>query len=373
MSKNILFIAPYRQGDGWGKASQDFALAMETTKHNIAIRPIYMDRGFFKQEAIDPKLIEMEGRSFDKYDMVIENVLPNYYEKTEVPTLAFLFLETNNLDKTFWYRPMSIMDGIIVASDAEKTTVDREINTPCWNVGGPLDSTVEDEGDLEGIPKDTFNFYFIGESIDRKNLEALITAFHLEFYRSEPVNLILKLNKSGMDSRTLSQHMQKEIQGIKNKLRIYEDKNLYKSEYLITDRLTEKEMVQLHTSCNCFVMPSRGEAFCRPAARAMVYGNTPIVTDNTGMTAFINDETGWVVPSKEVPLVSRDYPLKGIYTSRETWYDIDILALGKAMREAYTSDRTDKIKAGMEMAKALTYESVGKNIERVIDEYDSSQ
>ena len=38
----------------------------------------------------------------------------------------------------------------------------------------------------------TFNFVFVGEFIERKNLKALVRAFHTEFHPKEDVNLLIK-------------------------------------------------------------------------------------------------------------------------------------------------------------------------------------
>ena len=374
--KNILFIAPYRQLDGWGLAAKDYARALETTDNNIAIRPVYMSSS--TDWNLDEQLLDMEKRSFDHYDIIIEKVLPHLYEKSEVPTLALFTLETGNLNRSYWFDSISLMDGAMMPSSFERKVVESsDVNTPAYNISEPVDTTVFDKDwePLKGMPKDTFNFYFIGEFIPRKNLDALIIAFHTEFHRSEPVNLVIKANRFGIDEFQLNQTLSDYINVIKSHLRIYEIPSLYKSELLITTRLSDDEMCELHTGCDCFVMPSHGEAFCRPAVDAMGFGNTPIVTDNTGMTDFItNDLTGWVVESYETPVNTSSAPIPTLYTGRETWYDINILSLRKAMREAYETDKSDDKhlmkETGKRIAKTdFSYKTIGKNIERVIDEY----
>ena len=43
IAKNILFVGPYRQADGWGFASHDYLMSLLTTEHNIASAPIYLN------------------------------------------------------------------------------------------------------------------------------------------------------------------------------------------------------------------------------------------------------------------------------------------------------------------------------------------
>ena len=372
--KNILFIAPYRQNDGWGLAAKDYAKALETTKHNIAIRPIYMSNSI--DNDIDEQLKEMESRSFDNYDMVIQKVLPHLFEKSKIPSIGLFTLEVNNLKACPWYDNLQIMDGIMVPSTVEKDTIESAgIRVPTYAISEPVDTEKfkKEWGRLDIIPSNTFNFYFIGEYIPRKNLDALIKAFHVEFHRSEPVNLIIKTNLGGVNSQDLSQIVSENAKAIKQRMRIYNNPAMYKPELIITGRLSDDEMCQLHNSCDCFVMPSRGEALCRPAVDALGFGKTPIVTDNTGMVDFISDTVGWVVPSIETPIDTHTCPLPYLYTGRETWYDIDILALGGAMRQAYeTKAHPVKVAEGKRIAEQnFSHEFIGKKIERAIDEFDS--
>jgi len=372
MSKNILFIAPYRQNDGWGLAAKDYARALETTKHNIAIRPVYMANSV--DPNMDEQLLEMESRSFDNYDMVIQKVLPHLFEKSKIPSLGLFTLEIGGLKRCLWYDHIGLMDGALVPSWHEKKIIaDSGLTTPTWTISQPVDTDKFDKdwGQLPGVPENTFNFYFIGEFIPRKNLEALIKAFHVEFHRSEPVNLVIKTNRQSTDEYTLGQQVSDYINGIKGRMRIYDNPNLYKRELIITARLSDEEMNQLHQSCNCFVMPSRGEALCRPAVDAMGFGNTPIVNDNTGMVDFINDQTGWVIPSIEAPVDSAEYPLPYLYTGRETWYDIDVLKLGRVMRKAYERNTHKAVLGRKIVTTNFSYQAIGHKIERAIDEFDS--
>ena len=117
-----------------------------------------------------------------------------------------------------------------------------------------------------------------------------------------------------------------------------------------------------------------GEAFCRPAVDAMCFGNTPIVTDNTGMADYISKNTGWIVPSYETPVVTDDAPLPFIYSAKETWFEIDILKLRSCMREAYeqsTETKNEMQNNGKKLTGTFSHQSIGRNIEGAIDAYAS--
>ena len=179
----------------------------------------------------------------------------------------------------------------------------------------------------------------------------------------------------GISSHDLNIKIREDLEAIKAKLRIYEDPTLYKSILFVTEFLPDEELYGIHQACDCFVMPSHGEALCRPAVDALGFGNTPIVTDNTGMIDFINSNTGWVVPSHQVPVSAMQPPLPWIYTGRETWSEISIIDLQKCMRQAFELDaqgRKLKQELGKRIAKRdFSYETIGKNIEKALDDYTS--
>ena len=93
----------------------------------------------------------------------------------------------------------------------------------------------------------TFNFAFIGEFIERKNLQALIRAFHLEFDFQEPVNLLIKTSKVELPQ------IQDYIKHVKSGLKI---RSRYREEIIIAGRLEEKDYVSVLGQCHSFVMPA---------------------------------------------------------------------------------------------------------------------
>jgi glycosyltransferase involved in cell wall biosynthesis len=343
---NILYIGPYRQADGWGEAAHDYVMALHTTPHNLTIRPIYMASSLRQQI---PKIIpKLETTKYDHYDVVIQHVLPHLVEYVHgSKNVCLSMFETGSLEYTEWPRKLNcLIDELWVPSIQEKCDLmNSGVKIPIHNIGAAIDVTkFEKTHDmsrwLEYGLGDTFNFYFIGEYIPRKNLDALVVAFHREFSPDEPVNLILKVNKGGMTSTELANHLGKELTGLKKSLHLYQHVEMYKNDYLLTEYVPEAALYGLHQVCDCFVMPSRGEAFCRPAIDAMGFGNTPIVTNGTGMTSFIN-----------------------------TWSEIDILHLQRAMRTAYERrplERARMQEAGRAKVQEFSYENIGKAIDGVL-------
>ena len=379
---NILFIGPYRQADGWGYAAHDYVKALLTTEHNIAIRPIYMANRVSKEQQPDD-FLKAEKVKFEKVDIVIQNVIPKFLSTHGPHTnIALSLFETNNINHTSWVRSLNQIDYVWTLSKQECSNIKNSgVTTPTICTNGPINTDKYKHkrdndaicriAQTHNIPEDTFKFYFIGEYIQRKNIVDLLIAFYREFNFREKVDLVIKTNRGGVAPHTLKDKIFHDILNITKTMRMHNNDRRYKRPIIITDHLTDIEMNVLHQQCNCFVMPSCGESFCRPAIDAMGFGNIPIGTDNTGMTEFINKDTGWLIPSMTSPIFTNEPPMPDIYTTWETWERPNVLELQKCMREAYELSKEELVKkqeAGREMVKNFSYKKVGENIDKAIRE-----
>lgn len=371
---NALFIGPYRQNDGWGLASKNYIRSIATKFPNLTIRPIFLASG--SNENLDSDLLTYEKTTYDNYDIVIQNTLPHclFYDGRFQKNIGLFFLETNNISRSECITNINRMDEIWVPSSQEKKCLIKSgITKPVKTISLPLDiAQLKQYSDhrlnFNSIVDKTFKFYFIGEYVERKNISDLIQAFHLAFDISQPVSLIIKTSISGMSSYESHKVIETELEKIKKKMGISQR---YKKEILITERLSDKDIIGLHNSCDCLIAPSYGEAFCRPAAEALCLGKTPIVTDNTGMIDFINHENGFVVKSHRTPVYVENRPLStdfDIYTSNEYWYRIDMYDLISKMQTAYKmykenrKDLENKRDLGRSSIEKFSYENIGNNL-----------
>src|SRR5690606_13575351 len=124
--------------------------------------------------------------------------------------------------------------------------------------------------------KDKFVFYTIGEVSRRKNLVAFLKAFHLEFRPDENVAIVIKGNIPGVSPNQVDEHIREICNTVKDQLKLYRRKELYHSEVIIGQRLNEEQIMQLHTTGDCYVSASYGEGWNMPAFDAMAMGKTPI-------------------------------------------------------------------------------------------------
>jgi glycosyltransferase involved in cell wall biosynthesis len=294
------------------------------------------------EATLPAELYEAESNVLDTYpDVVIQNALPHYFSRQpDCWNIGIAYFESAKWTQINWHSYCNLMDEIWVSSKAEENILRKSgVKTRISIVPMPIDTSwlSKDAAPLD-IPNidDSYVFYYIGEMIHRKNIEGLIIAFHREFTKNEPVKLVIKTTKLLHSSEELSVVMQQQISDIKSKMRLYQNEDLYASEFLITDFLNQQELAGLHKLGDCLVLPSRGESLSRPVMEAMYMGNDVIVTNDTGMADLVGD-CGFLVESHETPVYVPDPPLANLYTSWETWREPSIIDLQRQMRAAYES------------------------------------
>lgn len=366
---NVLFIGPYKQRDGWGNAAKAYVRSLIASGVNLTIRPIFMnhDKEFDKCEDFK----SYEDKRYDKYDVVIQNVLPHMFRRYEDTTcIGLSYFESTHLQYTPWPNHINTMDYMWVTSVRERQSLmESGVTIPIDIIPIGCDPSIykkEYTFDKMNAHKDEFIFYFIGEYITRKNIRSLITAFHREFHPDENARLLLKLNKIGMSDHDLFSHITSHIQQQKTDMNMYPGPRVYKPEIVICAHLPIEELYGLHQFCDCFVVPSFGEAFCMPAFDAMAFGKTPIVGDNLSVVDFVTVETGgYTVKSTEVPAIAADRALPFLYTGRDSWWRIDINDLQAKMREAFNKKGSSVDKDELAtVVEAYSYEAVGSKIRR---------
>jgi glycosyltransferase involved in cell wall biosynthesis len=368
--KNVLFVGPYRQADGWGEASRSYIRAIATTNNNLTVHPNYFTNNITD---IPEDIVGYENIIYDNYDIVIQKALPGcffyngYYKKN----IAITELETSDWSRSSCIRNLNEMDEIWVPSAFEKQTLLKSgVHKPIKAISQPLDiEFINKLSDTKlPLPKsisNTFKFYFIGEYIERKNIDDLIIAFNLAFDYDEPVTLIIKTNAQGGNPNQLRQQIEQNIINIKQKM---STGNKFKKEIIITERLSNEQMIGLHNACDCFVNAAYGEAFCRPAAEALILGKNPIVNKNSGMKDFITNGNGFMVNSHKTPVMLNNRPLTkdfDFYNAYQHWYKIDIYDLVEKLKTAYSMYRTNKQEwinksnLGKSSADRFSYSTIG--------------
>ena len=322
----VLYIGNYKDGTGWANACINNILALDSVGVEVVPRPIS-----FNNSAGDcpQRILELEESSEAGCDICIQHTLPHLYSyNSKFKNIGFLATETNNFIESSWQHHANLMDEIWVPTEFCKTAcIHSGVNKDVKVAPHSLDlSPYQDEKYKQQGPKvenllNTFNFAFVGEFVERKNIQALARAFHSEFDYDEPVNLYVKTSSQSLD------YVQNYFKQIKDGLKLRKN---YKEEVVICGNLPKENYISVLSQCHSFIMPSRGEGFCIPALEAMAMGIPVIYTKGTGMDDFCY---GSPIESYKTPCFGAMSTMDYLYTANEKWNEINVESLMFAMRE----------------------------------------
>ena len=343
-----LYIGNYKDSTGSGYASLNNILALHSAGVDVVPRAITFNNS---HTDIHPTVTELESKSDANCDACIYHTLPPLYSyNSNLKNIGFFVTETVTFTETMWQKHINMMDEVWVPNNqmveaCHKSGVKVPIKVAPHSLDLAKYKNIEDcasAAEFDGC----FNFCFVGEMINRKNIEGLLRAFHSEFHPSEPVNLMLKISKSGLSSDDTLNAFKQLSDSVKSKLKI---RTKYKKEIAISGHLEDRHLLSLMSKCQCFVMPSFGEAWCIPALESMAIGMPVIYTGNTGMDDFCH---GWKVESEAKSCYNATDSLDYMYTSHTKWMEPSIEHLASAMRVAYETYKNDKEKYDLICADA---------------------
>lgn len=368
---NVLFTGMYRQNDGWGRSSQDYLRALRLVDGiKLEAKPLILSN------RVAPPTNEwddLEAADIGKPDVCIFHVPPQFSDPSPSCTNISMFhLETSNIGYSSYMRNKDMFRQYWVATKHERETlIDAEFDADkCRVVPMPINldflDTAEPNMDNE-ILGDKFTFLYLGDMAERKNVPAAILAYWLTFTDDDNVNFLIKVNVPTNPRQTKSgaQQTLEWIERLKYQCRLYDNSDEYPEIKVITDFITDKQVIDLQNRANCFVVSSRGESTCRPMLESFYLGKNIICTDGIGCidSDMMADDPGFYkVRSFIEPCQAKSAPIHGVYSSWENWRSIDILDLSDSMYKVWKGDsspqnRKEKVK------NVHSYAAIARTIE----------
>lgn len=209
----------------------------------------------------------------------------------------------------------------------------------------------------------TFKFYYISQWTERKNFKDLIEAFLSRFSQEDNVSLVIKtyINDHSQEDR---EKVREEVKKILSN--ISSCKGPFPRITLIHSLLSEEELNKIHSSCHCYVSPSRGEGIGLGIMDAIYFEN-PVITHSFG-------EHGTVLKKMFVDCGYSLKPVTGmsmnhLYTCDQNWATIPVTKLADCMYEVYSNYKRYKNKSKLYKEKLManfSSDSFIKNLKRNI-------
>lgn len=212
-----------------------------------------------------------------------------------------------------WIANYQGIDEVWAASRFIQTTFQSALRIPVlWMpIAVTLTNFKSRDRSYFGLPSNTFLFHFnfdFSSFATRKNPIAAIKAYRLAFRKSSGVATALVIKTRGYDP---------------------EGKNLAKLQaqtadesdiIVLNQEMTYPDTFALMNCCDCYISLHRSEGFGFTPAEAMLLNKPVIATDYSGTKDFINQDTGFPVDYRLVPVQQDDYPCWG----NQVWAEPDI-------------------------------------------------
>ena len=332
----VLFIGHYREQSGWGRAAQEYILALDQVC-DVVCRPVKLNP---IQAKVHERVLELESKSDKGCDVCIQNVLPHLlHYNGNFRNICLPFIDTVELDEHPW---LDHMEGFEIWSPC--TTQHEALKRTRVNATAVIPVPCDPSKYMSSRKKinighdlsNKFVFYSIFDLTPRKNLIGLLKAFHVAFEPWEDVELIIKTGKYGKNPEEVRKQVIQMNDKICESLKLPERKK----PIIITEHLTDEEVDGLHNLGDCFVLPSYGEAWCFPAFDAMAFGKYPIITGGISCDDYISHGVGWPINSRKTFVNGMTDTFKNIFTGKEQWFEPDLVAFSKAMRIKYEEYKT---------------------------------
>jgi hypothetical protein len=207
-----------------------------------------------------------------------------------------------------------------------------------------------------------FTFLSVGQWIDRKGWDLLIQAYTSEFMGESNIRLCIKTHN---DQKT-NEEMIREYLSTDVKNSTYMPRIMVKNQ-----KVDEKCMPLFYQEADCFVLPSRGEAFNLPALEAMAAGIPSIVSNFGGQVDFINESNGWLIEIKQLKHLSERLCKINSAFSNLWFAEPDIKDIKKQMR--YVFENKEELiekgkKAREDVLQNFTWEKVADKAEARLNE-----
>jgi len=171
-----------------------------------------------------------------------------------------------------------------------------------------------------------FRFVCLADWSERKGVHELVKAFNIAFRNIQDVCLIFLTRKASNVGKSYTRRIKKEALDAANEV----GGSLEKIEFF-TETLTDSQIHHIFSYCDCFVLPTKGEAWCLPAEEAMATGLPCILPKVGGQREFANNKTGWLTSGTWKQMSKSDVE----FYNGQYFYHPDIKDLVKKMQYAY--------------------------------------
>lgn len=198
-----------------------------------------------------------------------------------------------------------------------------------------------------------FTFFYNGDWSYRKGIDILIRSYARAFLPTDPVRLLLLVHYQGNGAEVSRQVIGDEIKDICNRANIT---RLPKIEFIF-DHVEDPEMPGIYKCADCYVCPTRGEAWGLPIIQAMSCGVPTIVPKWGGQADYCNKKNSLLIDTEKFDTIHDKVNLEVDFYKYQQFCFPDEKHFTKLMRYAF--EHPDKIKEKGSAAAAHVRQNFG--------------
>ncbi|MFZ5644969.1 MAG: glycosyltransferase family 4 protein [Bacillota bacterium] len=349
----LIWKARFFDITGYSTVARGCVLALDRMGANIKIIQVGKGTPLKIPPEARERISRMTLRPFERPSdtVFIRHGFPDHFEKHGAFSMGMSVWEANTIHPR-WRDWCNKMDAIAVPS---------RMNVEAFSAGGvhkPVELVrygVEEDFLKPGEYRDIFSgrdyplfkFLSVFDWIYRKGYDILVRAFWEEFSRNDGVCLMIKTG-FGRPFMGARENILADMNRLKD---LYRPRKNAAPVYFFTGDAQPANMVNLYRSCDCFVLPSRGEGAGLPLLEAGSLGTPVIATGWGGQTDFLDEDNSFLVEYDMVPVpIQRHCPY---YQPDQNWAQPRVEDLRKKMRWVL-ENRSESLKKGRALRDIVT-------------------
>lgn len=335
------FLSPVLEPSGYGIAGRDYIMSFYEEGHRVTFTPTFFYSNFnpdFINKSDLEVLMQLRKNSLLEVDRNIPLIFHNTPVGSKVSsymkeTILYTTWETNRLP----YGTEKLLDQfnlVLTPSEFSKTcflnsgtrarveiiphVIRKKAITEDQLFIGKFQSPVFSKG---------FVFLSIFDFHLGKGYDTLLKSFYSTFSEKDDVVLIVKT--SDFSKYSGDSDIRKIILSYKE--------NSTARVVLITSMLRDDEIMYLHSISDCYVSPTRREAWGLNFGEALSFGKTVIAPSLGGHRQFLNDKNALLIDSK--PSIIKDTEPSRTDYKGQVWIDSSVEHLSVLMRRVYDAGK----------------------------------
>ncbi|GAX75338.1 hypothetical protein CEUSTIGMA_g2783.t1 [Chlamydomonas eustigma] len=221
----------------------------------------------------------------------------------------------------------------------------------------------------EGGEEPNFVFLSVFKWEGRKGWELLLKAFLEEFKASEKVELHIVTHPFMERVYSWKDKVREGIQKRCNLDPGLQDFDKMPRILITSSFIPDDTFPKLYKGADAWVLPTRGEGWGRPQMEAMAMELPVISTNWSGLTAFLNEQTGYPIAVDKLVEAKPDGPSFFAYFTGTKWAEPSVTHLRKLMRQVVDNRAEGKAKgkaARQYLKDHFSPEAVAKTLHKLI-------